>query len=126
MYNHLLYLAYWTVNAIVLFLAGILVPGVKLGDGRFSSFEAAIYGGFWVTFCVWIWWDFAIARKFQFSQAVKFVVFFIVNSISILIISKFHFLTGFVLTNYIWALAIGIFATILQRMAWGIVVTKGS
>jgi len=122
MYNHLLYLAYWFINSAVLYAAGILIPAVRLEDGRFSSIETAIYAGFWITFMIWVWWDFAIARKFLFNNTASFFVFLIVNSISIWAVSRFYFFTGFILTDYVWALGLGVAATILQRMVRGMVV----
>lgn len=126
MYNHFLFLSYWLVNASVLFFAGI-IPGnnVVLGSWRFNSFEASAYAGFWLTFLVWLCWDFAMARQFKFDKKGITVGFFlIVNVVSVWAISRFYFVTGFELKNYVWALIIGLTATVFQRVAWRIVVTR--
>lgn len=126
MYNHLLFLSYWLVNAVVLFLAGSL-PGhnVILGNGRFNSFESSFYAGFWLTFFIWVFWDFAIARKFKLDkEGVTLSFFLFVNSLSIWAVSRFYFMTGFELTNYLWVLIIGLTVTLLQRVAWRVVVLR--
>lgn len=126
MYNHLLYLAYWIVNAAVLFFTSLLIPAVRLGGGRFNSIESAFYAGFWLTFLIWVFWDFAIARKFNFeSKTVNFSYFLLVNFISIWVISRFSSLTGFALTNYAWALVIALAAVLLQKIGWRLVVKRG-
>ena len=128
MYNHLLFLAYWFINSTVLFIARSLVPdnSIILGNWRFNSFESSIYAGFWLTFLIWVWWDFAIARKIKLDKTViTFGFFFLVNSISIWMVSRFSYMTGFGLTNYAWALAIGLTATLLQRVGWRLIVLRG-
>lgn len=125
MYNHLLYLSYWLIDSIVLLAVYNLVPqsSLVLGNNRFNSIESAIYAGFWLTFLVWIWWDFAIARKINsLTQSFTFGLFTIVNILSIWIVSKFSAITGFELTNLIWMLVIGLIVTALQKLAWKMIV----
>lgn len=127
MYNHLLYLTYWIINTIVLFVVRSLIPGnnVILGSERFNGFESSIYAGFWLTFLVWIWWDFAIAKKIKLDKTITTIGFFLfVNSLSIWMVSRFSYFTGFALTNYAWALGIGIVVTLLQRVGWRLIVLK--
>lgn len=126
MYNHLLFLSYWFVNTSVLFIAGVL-PGrnVILGDWRFNSFESSVYAGFWLTFLIWVSWDFAIARRFKLDKLPVTLGFFLfVNSISIWAVSRFSSVTGFVLVNFFWALVIGCVVTLLQRVVWKLIVKK--
>ena len=125
MYNHLLFLSYWLVNTTVLFLASLFIPAIRLGVERFNSFESAFYAGFWLTFFIWVFWDFAIARKFQLDKkGITLTFFLFVNSISVWAVSRFYFITGFELTNYLWALVIGLLATLLQRVVWKLVVLR--
>ena len=125
MYNHLLYLGYWIVNTTVLLLASFFIPAVRLGQQRFNSLESAVYAGFWLTFIIWVWWDFAIARRIKIEGKIaNFTIFFIVNSLACWAVSRFYFVTGFVLTNYLWALIIGLMATFLQKIAWRVVVLR--
>lgn len=128
MYNHLMYFAYWVINSLVLYLASWILPenNVVLGNWRFSSIESSIYAGFWLTFLVWVFWDFAIAREFNLKKKmVAFGFFLIVNSISIWVISRFSNITGFELINYQWAFIIGFAATLLQRVPWRFVGPRG-
>jgi len=127
MYNHLLYLGYWLTNSIVLLLSTLVTGNsVILGGDRFNTLEASIYAGFWLTFLIWVWWDFAIARKFKLDKGVIIFGFFLfVNIFSLVAVSRFHFFTGFELINYFWVLAIALLATILQRVAWKLIVNRG-
>jgi hypothetical protein len=120
MYNHLLYFAYWFANALILFVFASLFPGdVVLGNWRFSAVEAAIYSGFWVTFFVWIMWDFAMARKLKFDVgAVTLGYFWLVNTFAFWVVARFPAYSGLGITSYFWAFAIGLGAYLVQRIAW--------
>ena len=122
-----MYFAYWVINSLVLYLANLLLPGnVVLGNWRFSSIESSIYAGFWLTFLIWVFWDFEIAKKFNLKKKIVFFGFFLlVNSISIWVVSRFSNITGFALINYKWALIIGFIATIFQKLPWKFVGRKG-
>ena len=126
MYNHWLYLTYWLVSAAVLLLASIM-PEVKvaLGNWRFNSIEASIYSGFWLTFLYWVWWDFAMHRGMNYdNKIISFLVYLVVNSAAVWIVSVFHYIFGFQLLDYSWALAIGFVLTIAQSVVWRIVVQR--
>ena len=128
MYNHLLYFGYWVTNAIVLYFASILLPSdITLGSWRFSTLEASLYAGFCLTFLVWIWWDFALAWKFDFHKKLPVFLFFLfVNYFSILTITRFDYLTGFSITSFFWAFIIGFVATILQQGIHQLIVRQKS
>ena len=121
MYNHLTYFAYWVINSFVLYMARLLIPdgAVVLGNWRFDSIESSIYAGFWITFLIWVFWDFVMAKEFSLKKKmVAFGFFLLVNSISVWVVSRFPNFTGFELINYQWALAIGFAATLLQKIPW--------
>jgi len=129
MYNHLLFFAYWLVNSLVLFVASIIIPNneLVLGSWRFSSLEASFYAGFCLTFLVWVWWDFAIARKLNsYKKFATFSFFFLVNISSIWVLSRFSYFSGLELINFWWAIAIGIITTLLQKLVWMLIVKKSS
>lgn len=115
-----MYFAYWMINSFILYLASMLIPdNVVLGNWRFNSIESSIYAGFWLTFLIWVCWDFAIARKFNLkNKTATFVFFLLVNAISIWVVSRFSGITGFEIVNYQWILAIGFVATFLQKIPW--------
>lgn len=127
MYNHLLYFGYWIINAVVLFLTGYLLPEVRLGSWRFSSIEASLYAGFCLTFLVWVWWDFALARRFDFNKKNRVFLFFLcVNYFSLLVISRFEWMTGFSVSSYLWAFVISLVATSMQQVIHSLIVRKRS
>lgn len=126
MYNHILYVSYWVVNALVLFSAGIFSGQyVILGNNRFGSIESSIYASFWITFIIWVCWDFAMSRDFKLDKKiVTLTFFFIINLFAFWAVSKFYNTVGFHLTNYIVVFVIAVIATLLQRFAWTLVVNK--
>lgn len=128
MYNHLLYFTYWLFNSIVLYVFGLVFPAnIILGNWRFNPIESAIYAGFWVTFFLWVLWDFAIAKGVRFdSGAVILGYFWTANTFAFWIVSRFSQVAGFGITNYLWAFAIGLGAYIVQRIAWKLVVGNKS
>lgn len=122
-----MYFAYWVINAFVLYLASVLMPdNVVLGSWRFSNIESSIYAGFWLTFLIWVCWDFAIAREFNLkNKTIAFIFFSLINAIAIWIVSRFASVTGFELINYQWAPVIGFASTILQKIPWKLVALGG-
>lgn len=128
MYNHLLYFCYWLINAAVLYVFALLFQGnVVLGNWRFSPVESAIYAGFWVTFFIWVLWDFAIAKGVKFdSSAVTLGYFWIGNAFSLWIVARFSQYAGLGVSSYFWVLVVGLVAYILQRLVRRMVVGKKS
>lgn len=128
MYNHLLYFVYWILNSLIVYSFNLAYPDhVILGNWRFNPVESAIYAGFWVTFFVWVCWDFAIARGLKFDSAVvTFGYFWLSNAFSFWVVSRFSQFAGFGITSYVWALLIAVFAYILQRFAFRVVAGKNS
>jgi len=124
--NHLLYIIYWLVNSVVLYVFGLVFPvNVVLGNWRFSPVESAIYSGFWVTFLIWSFWDFAVAKKAKFDTGeITFGYFFLVNAFSFWLVSKFSEYAGFGITGYVWTFGIGLVAYVVQRGARRLVVGK--
>lgn len=127
MYNHVLYLAYWAVNALVLYLFGTFAGNdVVLGNWKFGATEASIYASFWVTFLVWCFWDFAMAKGLKFDTTVVTIGYFwSVNLFSFWLVSRFSQYFGFGVTGFIWPVMLGFVAHFLQRFA-RILVVRGS
>jgi hypothetical protein len=123
MYNHLLYFAYWLFNSLVLYVFGLLFPGnVVLGNWRFGPIEACIYAGFWVTFFIWVLWDFALAKGVKFDTGIVTLGYFwSANIFAFWIVSRFSEYAGLGITNYLWAFAIGLSAYAMQRLAWNLI-----
>ena len=126
MYNHLLYFTYWLINSLVIYIFGLMAPGgVVLGNWRFSPIESSIYAGFWVTFLVWVLWDFAISRGVKFDTGIVTLGYFwSVNIFAFWLVSRFSQYFGLGIQSYLWAFAAGLVAYIVQRFAWRMIVKK--
>lgn len=124
MYNHLLYLLYWLVNAIVIFVLGWMFPHqIALGVNKFIPLEAAIYSGFWLTFFVWSMWDFAIVREVKLEAAPAFIYFLLVNFLGFWLISHYSGFTGMRVDGW-WLFVLAVTADIFQRFAWNAMVGR--
>lgn len=128
MYNHILYFYYWLANALVLLIFKLVFTGmVVLGNWRFSSIEAAFYSGFWITFTVWCFWDWALAKKIPLNQPVlAFIYFFPVNSLAVWLVSRWANYTGMGIAGFGWAFVIGFTGHWLQRWVRGRVIAGSS
>lgn len=126
MYNHQLYLLYWTVNSVVLYFAAMFFPiALSLGGGRFVPIEAAIYSGFWMTFVVWIMWDFMIAKRVNLEpEYVGFIFFLLINIVGVWTVARFTHYSGIQITNFAWVCILAVCANILQRIVRSILVSK--
>jgi hypothetical protein len=117
MYNHILYFYFWLANALVLLLGRWFFPmDVVLGSWRFSPLEAAIYTGFWQTFMVWLFWDFALGRRIDLSRpVVRLVYFYPVNVFSVWLVARFANYSGLGISSFIMAFILGLAGFILQQ-----------
>lgn len=126
MYNHILYFTYWLIDSVILYVFYLFFPAdLVLGNYKFSPVESAIYAGFWVTFFVWVLWDFAIAKKLKFDTGlVTLGYFWSANIFAFWIVSRFSQISGFGMTNFVWAFAIALAAFMVQRLAFGWIAGK--
>jgi hypothetical protein len=115
--NRLLYIFFWP---LLLFLAAsIFTIDVVLGTYRFSTFEAAVYSGFWITFLAWVVWDFIKARGISLNNKVlAVVVLWLANSAAIWIVARFAHMTGLGISSYRWALLLGLVVALAQGTFW--------
>jgi hypothetical protein len=125
-YNHLLYFSYWLTNFLVLYIFGRAFPlDVVLGNWRFGGVEAAAYGSFWVTFFVWVLWDFAMAKGVNLdSPIVNLGYFWSANFFAFWIVARFSQYAGVGITNYGWAMLLALGTYLAQRLAWKLIVKK--
>lgn len=93
-----------------------------LGNFRFSPIEAAIYSGFWMTFILWVFWDFAIAKKILDKTSTRFTFFFGANLFALWAVTKFSYFTGFGQIDLLQMLIAGVLFTFLQRVVRSIIV----
>lgn len=121
MYEHILFLLYWLLNSSLIYLLGFIFPSeVVLGNFRLLPLEAAIYAGFWLTFFVWTMWDFVLVRKVKLEPfSLRFIFFFIVNSLGIWIISRYApRYTGLGIASFWWAFVLGGVTNAVQCSLW--------
>ncbi len=123
MYNHILYLLYWTLNSLIIYLFGSLFPDfVVLGNYRFTGVESAIYAGFWVTVFFWAMWDFLLVKGVVMSKLTgAFWVFFSMNFVSVWLVSRFSHIAGMGLTSFLWAFLIAFISNLAQKAVWKLV-----
>lgn len=126
MYNHLLYLSFWAINTLILIVAGIFGSAyVELGSSRFNNVEAGVYAGFWITFIIWVFWDFSIGRRYNLGMKYRsFAFFFLVNIFAFWSVSIFNKWIGYSLINLYLVFVIAFIATALQRMVKRVIVKK--
>ena len=126
MYNHILYFSYWLVNFVVILAISFLFPqDVVLGTWRFTAIEGAIYTSFWLTFWVWLVWDFLYFRGVRFEKSFStWVYFFAVNTVGIWIIARVSNTVGMGISWWGWALILGFFANWMQRVAFGFITKR--
>lgn len=115
--NRLLYIFFWP---LLLFLAAsIFTIDVVLGTYRFSTLEAAVYSGFWITFLAWVVWDFIKARGINLNNKVLAItVLWFTNSAAIWIVARFAHITGLGISSYRWALLLGLVVALAQGTFW--------
>ena len=120
MYEHLLFLLYWSLNSLALYFLGLLFPGsVVLGTWRLTAAETAIYAGFWLTFFVWTMWEYVLFRKVKLEPfTLRFLFFLVVNSLGIWLVSRYAGYTGLGITSFWWAFALGAVTNLLQVVVW--------
>ena len=117
MYNHLLYFSYWLVNSFAISLFNYLFPNnFVLGNWKLTALEASLYSGFWLTFVVWIFWDFLMAKKYELGKFKSFIWFWLANTIGVWIVAHMSGFTGFGIESFYLSFILGFFANILQRL----------
>ena len=118
MYNHLLYIAFWATNTLILILASSLVGQyLTLGNSRFNNIEAGIYAGFWITFIIWAFWDFSMGRRYNLQKKYRsFIFFFLVNFFAFWAVSNFDKWVGYSQKDLSWVVVLAVIATFFQRI----------
>lgn len=117
MYNHWLFFSYWLTNILVLLLGRWLFSAdLVLGNWRFTPVEAAFYSGFWITFVVWIFWDFLLARALKFNSVTNFFWFFLANVIGVWMTAHINYYTGLGISSWVMAPVAGLLANLGQRL----------
>jgi len=110
----------------VIYLVKWLWPeSLVLGSWRFAEIESAIYVGFWMTFLVWLIWDFAQARGFKMDNwSTTWLFFGIVNCATVWAVTRFGFYLGLEISQISWMLVIGLSVTLLQRLVLTLMVER--
>jgi hypothetical protein len=117
MYNHLLYFSYWIVNSFVISFFHYLYPNdFVLGTVKFTPLDASIYSGFWLTFVVWTFWDYIMAKEIKFGGIKTGLWFWMANVIGIWVTARLSNFTGFGISYFYLAIILGFFTNLLQRL----------
>jgi hypothetical protein len=128
MYNHILYLSYWLINALIVYILFRIFPdNVVLGTWKFNAIEAAIYSSFWVTFVVWTAWDFIYSRQstvFLEGGLVTNLYFWAINAMGIWLVARFPGFAGLGLSSWPWAFVVGGIFNVFQRITLGLILGK--
>lgn len=114
------FLALWVVNALLLYLANMLLPSnFELGNSMLSPLQATAIASF-----IWNWvlWhtetylkDFDIKLKDPLSMM---SAYFLVNFASIWIIARFAVITGVGISSYLYVLLLAALANFVQFVLW--------
>ena len=120
MHNQLLYIVYWVVTGLLLYAVNYFFPqSVVLGNHKLNSFEAALYGSFWITFVSWAIVDIFHSRGLKQDNLLMFVAtYFVADTAAIWMIARIPRLAGFGIINYQWVLITAAVLVVLQRIAW--------
>lgn len=125
MYNHLLYFCYWFVNSFVISLLYYLNPlEYSLGNWKFTALEASIYSGFWITFVVWIFWDYLMAKDIKIEGIKNWLWFWFANIIGIWITARMTNFTGLSIENLFAVIILALFTNLLQKTIRIFVINK--
>ncbi|MFZ5932670.1 MAG: phage holin family protein [Patescibacteria group bacterium] len=110
------FLIIWLVNAGLFYLATSLYPAnFVLGNASLTPLWAAVVSGFLLT--VLCRWARPVLSKIGLSLSGRlkmFVFYWLVNAGAIWLIARFSYLTGFGITAYYWALALGFVTNLSQ------------
>lgn len=120
MYNHILFVTYWAISSIFLTVGKILsFKPIDLGNSKYGMSESALYGGFFLTFWIWICWDVMIVRKITpKGDILAVLVFGLINFFGLVLGSILDRFTGFRLSNYVYGLGGGIILAGIQRLVY--------
>lgn len=120
MQSHVVFLIFWLINALVIYLLGLLTPNtIVLGTYRLTTVESALHSGFWVAFFFWTMRDYLRVRKVEFSPiSLKFYTYLFINVFGVWVVSRCSQYTGLGITSYLWAFLIGGVIQLLQSVVW--------
>lgn len=128
MYNHVLYLTYWFINAIIFYILSSLYPSnIVLGTWKFTAVEAAIYSSFWLTVVVWTAWDFIYSRQNKIALEgglITNLYFWAINAMGVWLVARFPGFTGLGISSWPWALVLGGVANVFQRITLGVILGR--
>ena len=106
----------WLVNSVILFLAASYYPThFVLGNVAISRLTAGIFAGFLITFLCRL--AKPIIGKFglKLKGRIKMLGFYwLINSLAIWLVARLSIISGFGISAFYWAFALGIVTTLAQ------------
>ncbi|MGB6881755.1 MAG: hypothetical protein WBD86_00410 [Microgenomates group bacterium] len=120
--KYLPFLSFWFINSLFLYLAVLVRPlNFELGNFWLSRCAATFWAGFWLTALVEAAKSLEIKLNFKLKGKAKiFAFFWLANSATIWIVARFAALTGFGISRYYWAIALGLVVNVGQWIVWQI------
>lgn len=114
------FIALWVINALVLFLASLVLPAnYVLGNQNLSPVSATIVSGLLVTALAWTAKPLADAANFKIAgETNKFLFYWGANSVAVWIAARLAFISGFGISRFYWAIALGLALNMLQWATW--------
>ena len=114
------FLVFWLINVALLYLVAMFMPAnFKLGNDIFTAIQAALFTGF-----VWNWVLWNAESTFKDleidlqSPMAMMIVYLGVNFVTIWLLARFAFMSGFGVSSYIYVFMLALVGNLLQYMAW--------
>jgi len=110
------FIVVWLVNSILIYLANSLYPSpFELGTATVSRAFAPFLAGLLLTIICKLGKFLTIQLKIELKgRYAKFAYYWLVNSAGLWIIARLAPLSGFGVSSYYWAVALGFFVNLAQ------------
>ncbi len=107
-------------NLILLYIANLVFPGnFVLGNQYFSSTIAAFVAGLLWTLLLWL--AILVGQEYKLENkgsAVMGIYYLAINFVTLWVIARIPFVSGFGVISFVWVLILALFATLVQWGVW--------
>ncbi len=107
-------------NSILLYVASLIFPGnIVLGNQYFSSFIATFVAGLLWTLLLWL--AILVGEEYKLKSKENVVVglyYLAINFVTLWVIARIPFISGFGVISFVWVLILALFATLVQWGVW--------
>ncbi len=121
------FVSLWVVNSFALYAASVFYPSYfVLGTAQLSTFAAAAVSGFLLTLLCKLAGSLVKTWGLRkLGRAVMFIYYWAINGVVIWFIAKLAPFSGFGISNFYWAFALGLVINFAQWVARQIFKTLG-